>query len=385
MLDRIPEEMFVSDTKTFLDPSMGGGQFIKGLISRLRKYSHSDDNIASRITGYENNKMRIQFAVNKYNLIGTFEAKDFLEEEDEDMKFDVILGNPPFQSGSASKGNKLWPKFILKASQLSNPGGYVAMITPAGWAAGGTNIPGGKGIIKDVFQTYNLKYASFKDLNKFFPNIGISFSYFLLENSKPTKSTIIETDDETINLDITSIDFLPDSINSTSISIFKKLFTHVPFDIISFDRQKDKNKTDDKSDVNVIKHWVLGSGDKIQYCYLPYEKTPKLVGVRKVLFPIRKFSNKPMIHIDDEGIPVCQQGFLLAIDDNHTVENVSSVWNSALYRFMVVCIHPTGFLKTNIVKRIPYVDMSRAWTDTELYDYFDLTQEERTYIEENVK
>ena len=52
---------------------------------------------------------------------------------------------------------------------------------------------------------------------------------------------------------------------------------------------------------------------------------------------------------------------------------------------MVYGIHPTGFLKTNIIKSIPYIEMDKIWTDEELYAHFGLTQEEIDYIEANVK
>lgn len=384
MLDNIPEEMFVSDTTTFLDPAMGGGQFLKSVILKLRKYGHSDDNIAGRVFGYETNKMRVKFAAKQCGNVGKFVVKDFLDE-DMDKKFDVIIGNPPFQHNGSSKGNKLWPKFVITASRMLAKDGYMAMVIPAGWSSGGNNIPGNKGIIKDVFQKFNLKYASFKNLQKFFPNIGVSFSYFIMNNSPSENCCVIETDNGKVTLDINSVDFLPDNINDITLSIYEKLFSKKSFDIKSFDRQKDENKSEVETAVNNVKHWVLGSGDKIQYCYLPYDKTPDMRGIKKVLIPIRKFSDKPMIHIDFDGISVCQQGFYLPLSDNLQEQNVKSVWESTLYKFMVYGIHPTGFLKTNIIKSIPCVEMDKKWTDEELYAHFGLTQEEIEYIEANVK
>ena len=147
ILDRLPKEVWSSSTTTFLDPAIGGGQFVRAIESRLRNAGHSNENIASRVYGYESNRMRIAFAVNKYNLVGTYTNKSLLEEE-ANMKFDVVVGNPPYQSGNASKGNKLWPKFILKSYELTKEHGITALITPTGWASGGTNIPGGKASLK---------------------------------------------------------------------------------------------------------------------------------------------------------------------------------------------------------------------------------------------
>ena len=41
--------------------------------------------------------------------------------------------------------------------------------------------------------------------------------------------------------------------------------------------------------------------------------------------------------------------------------------------------------KIDAFRLLPRIDLSHTWTDAELYQYFDLTQEEINYIEENTK
>jgi len=379
MLDQIPNEIVVNGT--FFDPAIGGGQFVKEIERRKRLAGKTDAEIAATVFGIESNTLRLSYAVNKHKLVGTYESKEFLTQ-DINMKFDVVVGNPPFQHNSKSKGNKLWPKFIHKGYMLLKDAGYLAMITPSGWAAGGNNMPGGIGIIKDVFAPNNLIIADLSDMSKHFPGVGVSFSWFVMQKSKQYRITQVDIDGNTFYVDFRKLEFIPDDITTVSLSIFQKLFNNKKrFNVQGYDRQKDDNKSTVLTDTNNIKHWVLGTDSTIQYCYLPYDKSPDISSYRKVLFPLRKFSNVPMIHIDDEGIPVCQQGFYIVLDETHTVANVGSVWNSKLYRFMTYTIHPTGFLKTNIIKSLPFVDMNRAWTDKELYDHFSLTDEEIEYIE----
>ena len=61
---------------------------------------------------------------------------DFLEWET-DMKFDVIVGNPPYQNTSAKK-EKLWLDFLKKALELSN--NVVAFVTPDVWVDGQSKV-----------------------------------------------------------------------------------------------------------------------------------------------------------------------------------------------------------------------------------------------------
>jgi hypothetical protein len=381
MLKYIPDDIIVNGT--FFDPAIGGGQFVKEIERRKRAAGKTDKEIADTVHGVESNSLRLAYAVNKHHLVGTYTVGDFLTQ-DINMKFDVLIGNPPFQHNSKSKGNKLWPKFIYKGYQLLKDSGHLAMITPSGWAAGGNNMPGGIGIIKDVFAPNNLIIANLSDMSQHFPKVGVSFSWFVMQKTDQYRITQIDIDGNTFYVDFRNLEFIPDDITTVSLSIFQKLFNNKKrFKVLGYDRQKDDNKSTTPTATNGVKHWVLGTGNTIQYTYLPYDKSPDISGIRKVVFPLRKFSNVPMIHIDDQGLPVCQQGFYVEID-NYDVSNVSSIWNSKLFRFMTYSIHPTGFLKTNIIKSLPFVDMSRTWTDQELFDHFSLTDEEIEYIEKAV-
>ena len=46
------------------------------------------------------------------------------------MKFDVVVGNPPFE---ASHSKKLWPEFSNLAVDILKDGGYLGWVIPIGW------------------------------------------------------------------------------------------------------------------------------------------------------------------------------------------------------------------------------------------------------------
>ena len=129
ILDKLPEEVFKSKTTKFLDPAMGGGQFCYATEDRLRRYGHNDENISQRVFGFESVIMDIRFAVNKYKLLGQYSIVNpttFLETETLGMKFDVILGNPPYQGKAA-----LHQQFFNKSVDLLKDGGHLSIIQPA--------------------------------------------------------------------------------------------------------------------------------------------------------------------------------------------------------------------------------------------------------------
>jgi type I restriction-modification system DNA methylase subunit len=41
MLNQLPEELFISNTTTFLDPCFGTGTFLKAIVNKLKKYGHN--------------------------------------------------------------------------------------------------------------------------------------------------------------------------------------------------------------------------------------------------------------------------------------------------------------------------------------------------------
>lgn len=105
----------------------------------------------------------------------------------DDMKFDVIIGNPPYQlgqSGGDAVGGFAMPiyqKFVNAAKRL-NPR-FVVMITPSRWFAGGRGL--------DEFRSEMLAdkrmrvLVDFPDASEVFPGVPIKggVSYFLWDKS----------------------------------------------------------------------------------------------------------------------------------------------------------------------------------------------------------
>jgi site-specific DNA-methyltransferase (adenine-specific) len=119
-----------------------------------------------------------------YNFIHTNNpSKLFVSKKlkkGQDMKFDVIVGNPPYQLSDAGHGRSASPiyhKFIEQAKKLQPR--YLTMIIPARWFAGG------KGL--DEFRNEMLndkhirKLVDFENSNDVFPGVDVAggICYFL--------------------------------------------------------------------------------------------------------------------------------------------------------------------------------------------------------------
>jgi tRNA1(Val) A37 N6-methylase TrmN6 len=201
MLDALPQDKLINGT--VFDPSIGGGQFIKEVIRRKREAGKTEEEILNTVYGLEENNLRLGYAINKYDLVGNLSVGNYLELT-HNMKFDIIIGNPPFQKNDNEAMRwTLWELFVKKSLQIAD---MVAMVTPQSITS-----PGPFNIIKDKALVINV------DVTKHF-NVGSTFCYFVADTTKKVKRTKIITSTKTYTKDVSNVPFLPLVINDETLA-----------------------------------------------------------------------------------------------------------------------------------------------------------------------
>ena len=375
MLDKLPQEVFESETTTFLDPCFGTGSFLKAIVLRLKSYGHSTENINSRVFGFEISSKMFYETKRKFSGINIVK-QDFLNTNI-NMKFDVIVGNPPYQHPT-NKRWKLWVSFIEKASECVSNGGSISMVTPIAWLnSKGKELEHAKSILTNM-NLINVK----TDVNNYF-KVGENIGYFHVINSKPSSNVIIDDVVMDINnLPKTKVQLITEKVTS---SFVQNIYEDSKSVLTS--KKNDLNSgvcSPIKDDVYTIKVQHTGS------CVLYYKNNDKFNNYmgHNVIINMSGYYYKPgknYIYYEKDAIAGrgCQQ---LTFQTEQDCYNAINILTCKLFRFIVDFNKTSGF-NFQSFSYLPKItdDLMSLQNDQQIYQYFNLTQEEIDYIENAVK
>jgi len=215
---QFPPQIFTNPKLKWLDPTAGVGNFMIILYILLmtglnkwepNKTKRSKHIISNMIYLNELNPNNCKIAKKLFGHNANINCGDFLTSNNlfNNITFDCIIGNPPFQHDyGMSNGrnilggkNKLYEKIFLKSYELLTSDGYLSFIVP-------DRMFGGNGT--KAYQTLllaSVKFISFNPKNQsYFPNIQQYICYFLLQKSKSTSQTTIESRNGTFQTHLTN-------------------------------------------------------------------------------------------------------------------------------------------------------------------------------------
>ena len=320
------------------------------------------------------------------------------------MKFDVIIGNPPYQlEVGVEKENysiPLYHKFIQQAKKL-NPR-FLTMIVPSRWFAGGRGL--------DEFRDEMLndkrieKLIDFPNAVDCFPGVDISggVCYFLWNRdyqgeceitskqgkdyTSTMKRSLLEKNNNTFIRFNEAIPIIR-KIASFKENTFDTLVSpQTPFGIVSsFKNYKNEyfdgaisiytvngKKYIDKDVVTKNPNWID--------CHKVY--ISKSYGERGA-YPYR-FLAKPFI---GEPNSCCTQTYLMigGFDSQQTCENVISYIHTKFFRFCIMQKKNTQDAMRGVYSYVPIQDFAQEWTDDKLYTKYGLTDEEINFIDSIIR
>jgi site-specific DNA-methyltransferase (adenine-specific) len=334
-----------------------------------------------------------------YNFIHTDKPEKIFN-----MKFDVIVGNPPYQlsdGGAGASAMPIYNKFIEQAIKL-NPK-YLSMIIPSRWFAGG------KGL--DDFRDMMLNDSRIKYLNDFvnakecFPGVSLGggVCYFLWEREYKGKCEVINTKNGEANALKRALNeyniFIRDNFSLSIIKKIEKVNKVNISDLIEsrnpFGFPSSARGDESSSKGNIVLHSSKGVGF---VSISSVSQGHKYISKYKVMFS--KVTSEHAGEPDKSGKfrvlsttevlepnHLCTDSYLIAgpFENRVEAENFKCYFTTKFARFLLLQAVTSINLSKDKFLFVPKVDFKKAWADTDLYKVFGLNSKEITYIEELIK
>jgi hypothetical protein len=201
MLDKLPPSSWTNPDFKWIDPCCGSGNFLihvyQRLMTGLKKWQPNEAKrsihiIENMLYMVELNPVNCNICRKLFGPKANIECSDFLLVK-EHIKYNFIIGNPPFQEDNTTGGSggksKLYERIFIKSLNLLEDKGYLTFLVPDNMLSGNGNV-GYNTLIK-----HNVQFVSFNsEIQSFFPGIQQYICYFVLQNRLP-KNTIIENTD----------------------------------------------------------------------------------------------------------------------------------------------------------------------------------------------
>ncbi|MFW6002516.1 MAG: Eco57I restriction-modification methylase domain-containing protein, partial [archaeon] len=395
MLDKLPEEVWDDTTLKWLNPAVKNGVFLGSIIFRLlnnyiekgifnteqEAYNHI---IQHQIYGYALSKGALRtankliYGSSKYN--GNIIYNNILEEQI-DMKFDVVIGNPPYQDpttkkvqGSRKNPRKLWHDFIKKSNEISKYGGYISLITPPNFTQ-----PTNKSS-KEVMSKKDLYINMSTDIRKKV-GVGIAMSYFIYKNEDNLEKKDVSFFDGKNNFNIPYV--YGDMI---ALIDFSRIDQQICHKVLNNDLKKYDFKSNQK-EIKSFKHLPIVKDNVYKYPIFDFQnikysdKKPSDINKPKVI--ISEFLSRrgggyllPNIYLDKHGEYGCwykKKGGYIDFNSKNEAENIFHYLRySNLMNFVFKHFSINSFMQSKVLESITVIDPTKKWTDQELYEYFNL-------------
>ncbi|AWW50568.1 Eco57I restriction-modification methylase domain-containing protein [Polynucleobacter paneuropaeus] len=322
-------------------------------------------------------------------------------EEIFDMKFDVIVGNPPYQlndGGFGKSASPLYHKFIEQAIKL-NPR-FISMIVPSRWFAGGKGLDEFRNSMLNDNRLSHL--IDFPNASDCFPGVDIAggICYFLwsrdhagdcevttINSGLTTKSTRSLNEFNTLIRDSNAISIIRKVNQKKDLSLSKQVSSRKPFGLSTNIRP---TKTGD-----LILRWNGGEG--------PFKKSEittgfELINKWKVITSKVSYDHagqpdkqgmRKVLSIVDVLPPdyVCTETYLVAgaFDNKEEAENLASYLKTKFVRFLVAQMSFSQDITKDRFLFAPSLSMKKKWSEKDLYERYGLTKDEITHISNKIK
>ena len=320
----------------------------------------------------------------------------------DDMQFDVIIGNPPYQlsdGGHGASASPIYHKFVNQAKALEPR--LLSLVIPSRWFGGGKGLGGFR---EEMLGDDRLrKIIDFENAKDAFPGVDLAggVCYFLWQRDERGPCEVINVVGDEWNeaverrLDEFStfvrhsgaVEIIRKVISKNSKFMSSQVSSRKPFGLPTTARPERVG--------DLILRWEKGEGpypsnkisvgndiiDKWKVCasYVAYDHagSPGKDGRRKVFSKIMVLPPQT----------ICTETYLVigGYDSEGEAENLVEYMRTKFFRFLVSQFMYSHHLTKKSYGYVPILDMKSRWNDEKLSELFSLTKKERDFIDSKIR
>ena len=319
------------------------------------------------------------------------------------MKFDVVVGNPPYQLGSdgGTRDVPIYNRFVEQAKKL-NPR-YLSMIIPSRWMATGLGLSEFRRLMLEDKRIRKL--VDYERMDTVFPGVdfegGVCYFLWSRDSEGDCEVTTVNGDGSSNTVgrnlgeydvfvrDGRSLEILKKVLKRQEPSITKILSADKEFGWTSnFDGFHSKKKNDD-----VALYYTRGGKRLIGWISRKdVTKSPHLIDKWKVMIASAygERGARPAMVLGSSFIAeppsVCTQTYLFfSVASKKEANSLQSYIDTKFFRFLVSLRKITQHASPATYTWVPQQLWNQTWTDNELYKKYGLNEADVELIETSIR
>lgn len=323
----------------------------------------------------------------------------------EEMQFDVIIGNPPYQlkgGGGGTNDSSIYHLFVEQAIDLEPR--FLVMVIPSRWLAGGRDM--GSFRNKMFTDGHVRHFVDYTKMSTAFPGVdfegGVGYFLWDRDNYGPCRYTLYQGEEQlpTVERRLDEHDiFVRDSralaildkvLEKSEVTLESIISGDTPFGLAT----NFANYVESKRDGDFAIYLTVKGQRKVAWVSdAEIKKNRQLIAGWKVLLP-EAYGERGAIPAMVLGPPivaipfsVCTQTYLVAgpFESEQQAQSFQSYYRTRLFRFLVSLRKITQHALRSTYSWVPQQTWDMNWTDELLYEKYGIEPDEVAFIESMIR
>jgi len=285
--------------------------------------------------------------------------KDFLTFENKE-KYDLVVSNPPYAKFTdwkrTSKNHNMSRDFIKKALEITKKDWYILFIVPNNWMSYAD-----RNKLPEILSKYQFRHLNINGAKKWFPKVGSSFTWFLLQKSPNKEDFTIENHYKLQTIEKAKLNiwskFIPLYYSNNVKTIFDKTINQIKekynIETTSFLHRHTKKELiqDEKNDL--FKYKLIHTPNQIVWSKIPH----KYQKWYKVFIPLSN-QYKPFI----DNCWMTQSIAFIRCKNKQEAEQIKKELENDIYLFLNNLTRYWNFNNVRILQNLPRLNTFKLST-----------------------